>query len=406
MNSTRQTAVLSTLVALLLITSLFAPAVAAQSEQPADDESSDEYTYSVVQGDQEFQVQPIEGDVPVEAFYDYRYPYQDRENPSWGRSFSSQGTLPLQQDSTSILMLYEGPNGVSLIAIHDKYHENPENGTAGSSVSFQLTGLPEDGEWAVIDDDYGWRVDTQEKDDIFQLAADHRAGAAGNDGQPPGDVDARMSWVWTAGRSDGMAYRGLGQENVSISIDPAFNENSYHRLGDDRRPDEDPDDPEEGEEYNGTIDDWQVITATDGGEDFKRVWFDSLEQPVRIETAPAAEPVTASLSGPEQATVDQNVTFSANASTDVDGYEWTINGTPVESTDGPTLTHTFEETGTAEINVTVTTAANRSDTASTAVEVAASSEPAAEDGTPGFGVGTAIVALSAMLLLAARRARS
>jgi len=32
-----------------------------------------------------------------------------------------------------------------------------------------------------------------------------------------------------------------------------------------------PDDPEEGEEYNGRIDDWQVISATDGGEDVRRI---------------------------------------------------------------------------------------------------------------------------------------
>lgn len=406
MNSTRQTAALSTLIALLLVTSLFAPAVAAQRERPAD-ESADEYTYRVVQGDQEFQVRPIEGDVPVEEFYDYRYPYQDRDNPSWGRSFSSQGTIPFQEDSTSILMLYEGPNGVSLVAVHDKYHENPENGTAGSSVSFQLTGLPEDGEWAVIDDDYGWRVTTEEKDDIFQFDAAHRAGAAGNDGDPPGDVDARMSWVWTAGRSDGMAYRGFGQDDVSLTIDPAFNGNSYHRFGDDRRPDEDPDDPEEGEEYNGTIDDWQFITATDGGEEYKRVWFSSLEQPVRIETVPT-EPMTASLSGPEQATVGQNATFTANASTDsVDGYEWTVNGTSVDSTDGPTLNHTFEEAGTAEVNVTVRTGEQRA-TASKTVEVVAgeSETQATGDSTPGFGAGAAILALSAAVLIAARRAGS
>ena len=412
MHSTHQTA-LSVLVAFLLISSLFAPAAAAQREQPADDGSADdaptaEHTYRIVQGDQEFQVRPIEGDVPVEEFYDYRYPYQDRENPSWGRSFSSQGTLTYQQDSTSILMLYEGPNGVSLIAIHDKYHENPDNGTAGSSVSFQLTGLPEDGEWAVIDDDYGWRNETVEKDDIHQLGADHRAGAAGNDGEPPGDVDARLSWVWTAGRSDGMAYRGLGQDDVSLTIDPAFNENSYHRYGDDRRPDEDPDDPEEGEQYNGTIDDWQVISATDDGEDFKRIWFDSLEQEVQIETVPESEPVTASLSGPDRATVGENATFAVNASTDeIERYEWTVNGTPVESTDGLALNHTFEEAGTAEVNVTVSTGEQNA-TASKTVEVAEgeSETQATGDSTPGFGAGAAILALSAAVLLAARRAGS
>ena len=408
MNSTRQTAVLSGLIALLMITSLFAPVVSAQSEQPEQPADDEEHTYRIVQGDQSFEVQPIQGEVPVEAFYDYRYPYQDRENPSWGRSFSSQGTTDYQQDSTSILMLYEGPNGVSLIAIHDKYHENPENGTAGSSVSFQLTGLPEDGEWAVIDDDYDWRNESVEKDDIHQLDADHRAGAAGNDGEPPGDVDARLSWVWTTGRSDGMAYRGLGGEDVSITIDPAFNENSYHRYGDDRRPDEDPDDPEEGEEYNGTIDDWQVISATDGGEDYKRIWFNSLEQEVQIETVPESEQVTASLSGPDQATVGQNATFSVNASTDeIERYEWTVNGTPVESTDGLALNHTFEEAGTAEVNVTVSTGEQNA-TASKTVEVAEgeSETQATGDSTPGFGAGAAILALSAAVLLAARRAGS
>ena len=391
-----------------MISALFAPVVSAQSEQPVDDEpAADKYTYRIVQGDQEFEVKPIQGDVPAEAFYDYRDPYQSRENPSWGRSFSSRGTTDYQQDSTSILLLYEGPKGVSLIVVHDKYHEDLDSATAGSSVSFQLTGLPDDGEWAMIDDDYGWRIDGEEKGDVAQLDADHRAGAAGNDGEPPEGVDARLSWAWKTGRTDGMAYRGLADEDLSLTIDPAFNEDSYHRVGDDRRPDEEPDDPEEGEEYNGTIDDWQVISATDGGDDFKRIWFDSLEAEVRIETVPASEPVTASLSGPEQASVGQNVTFTANASTDdVDGYEWTVNGTPVESTDGSTLTHSFEEAGTAEVSVTVTTAAERSDTASRTVEIAENETDgtdATDDRTPGFGAGAALVALAAVLLLAARR---
>jgi len=401
MNSTRQTAVRSGLVAFLLLTTLFAPAVSAQSEQPADDEN----TYRIEQGDQSFEVRPIQGDLPVEEFYDYRYPYQSRENPSWGRSFSSEGTIPFQEDSTSILMLYEGPNGVSLVAIHDKYYETRENGTAGSSVSWELAGLPEDGEWAVIDDDYDWRNETVEKDDIHQLGEDHRTGAAGNDGEPPEGVDARLSWVWSNGRTDGMAYRGLGGEDVSITIDPAFNEDSYHRYGDDRRPDEEPDDPEEGEEYNGTINDWQVISATEGGEDVRRIWFDSLEEEVQIETAPEAESVTASLSGPDQATVGQNVTFIANGTADIERYEWTVNGTPVESPDGSTLNYSFDETGTAEVDVTVTTAAEQNDTASHTVEVVdgETETRAAEDSVPGFGIGAALAALGGVLLFAARQ---
>jgi len=393
-----------------MITALFAPVVSAQNEsdqQPAADEN----TYRIVQGDQEFTVEPIQGAVPVEEFYDYRYPYQSREDPSWGRSFSSEGTVPYQQDSASILMLYEGPNGVSLVAVHDKYHEERENGTAGSSVSWELTGLPEDGEWAVIDDDYDWRNETVEKDDIHQLDADHRAGAAGNDGEPPEGVDARLSWVWTNGRTDGMAYRGVGGEDVSITIDPAFNENSYHRYGDRRRPDEEPDEPEAGPEYNGTIDDWQVISATDGGEDFKRIWFDSLEEEVRIERVPESEveseaPV-ASLSGPAQATVGEEVVFNTSGTTgEIERYEWTVDGEPVESADGSTMTHTFEETGSAEVEVTVATASNETDSESQTVEVVEGEGTASGVQTPGFGIVAAVVALIGATLLVARRKAS
>jgi len=423
MNATRQTAVLGFLVGVLLLTALFAPVVSAQPEQsaadePDDDKPGDEYTYRIVQGDQDFEVRPIQGAVPAEEFYDYRDPYQSRENPSWGRSFSSRGTADYQQDSTSILMLYEGPDGVSLIAVHDKYHEDLDDATAGSSVSFQLTGLPDDGEWAMIDDDYGWRIDGEEKGDVAQLGADHRAGAAGNDGEPPAGVDARLSWAWKTGRTDGMAYRGLASEDLSLTIDPAFNEDSYHRVGDDRRPDEEPDDPEEGEEYNGTIDDWQVISATEDGEEFKRIWFDSLDEEVTIETVPDAEPVAASLSGPEQVAVGHNATFTANGTADIDGYEWTVDGTPVESADGPALTRSFQEPGTAEVNVTVSTADGRSDTASSTAEIVESQTDrtnetdeadetdeteSTDDGTPGFGAGAALVGLAAAILLAARR---
>jgi PGF-CTERM protein len=397
---------------MLLVASLFAPAAYADSQQDAEPAEDNDHSYRIVQGSQEFSVEPIQGDVPVEEFYGYRYPYQDRNNSSWGRSFSSEGTTQYQVDNTSILMLYEGPNGVSLVAIHDKYHENRENGTAGSSVSWEITGLPEDGQWAVIDDDYDWRNETVEKDDIHQLGPDHRSGAAGNDGEPPEGVDARLSWVWSTGRSDGMAYRGL-DDDVSITIDPSFNEDSYHRYGDQRRPDEDPDDPEEGERYNGTIDDWQVISATDDGEDFKRIWFDSLEESVQLESVPESETETesqsefeapaATLSGPEQATVDEDVTFNTSGTTgEIERYEWTVNGTPVESTNA-TMTHTFDETGTAEVEVTVSTPDNQTDTESKAIEIVEDDGQATGEQMPGFGPVTAVVALLAVILLGARR---
>jgi PGF-CTERM protein len=203
-----------------------------------------------------------------------------------------------------------------------------------------------------------------------------------------------------------MAYRGFGQDDVSITIDPAFNEESYHRYGDTRRPDEDPDDPTEGPEYNGTIDDWQVITATDGGDDFKRVWFDSLEQDVTIETVDEPPEPTVSVAGPGTATVGKEVTFNTSNTTDtVESYEWTVNGTTVESTNESTLSHTFNETGTAEVEVTVSTADDQTATNSTTVEVV-ESEGTSTGQTPGFGPIIALVALVAAMLLVVRRSNT
>lgn len=416
MNSPRYTAAVCGFLIFLMFTVLFAPVAYADSHQDSESPEDEDRSYRIVQGDQEITVEPLQGDVPVEEFYDYRYSYVSRDDPSWGRSFSSEGTTEYQADDTSILMLYDGPDGLSLVAVHDRYHESRNDGTDGGSVSWEFTGLPDNGEWAVIDDDYGWRNETVTQDDIHQLGPNHRDGAAGNDGEPPAGVDARLSWVWTDGRNDGMAYRGLDQDGVSITIDPAFNENSYHRYGDQRRPDVEPDDPLEEPGYNGTIDDWQVLTATDGGDEFERISLDPLEENVIVEQVPESEPESdsesefdstapvATLSGPEQAVVGDEVTFSTSGTTgEIERYEWTVDGNPVESTDGPTLTRTFEEAGTVEIEVTVTTAADQTDTTSKTIEIVENDHIAGGEQTPGFGIGTAVVALGVTILFTVRR---
>lgn len=273
--------VLLGLLAALLLTSLAAPVVSADTH--TDGEGADTgRSYQIVQEDRVIPVEPLSGDEPVEEFYDYRHPYVgSRDDPSWGRSFSSVGTTAFQENDTSVLMLYEGPQGVSLVAVHDRYADEESEGTPGGSISWAVSGLPEGGEWAVIDDEYGWLTDEESKDDIFRFDASHRAGAPGNDGAPPGDADALLSWVWSTGRTDGVAYRGLGTD-AAITIDPAFNDDSYHRYGDRRRPDVPPDRPGVGEGYNGTVDDWEVIVPTDDGEDTEAVELDSLEDPVEI----------------------------------------------------------------------------------------------------------------------------
>src|SRR6056297_534900 len=171
MRRSRYGAVPTGLLVALLLTSLAAPIVYADSH--TDDSGSESgRSYQIVQGTQVLSVEPLSGDEPVEEFYDYRHPYVgSRDDPSWGRSFSSVGTEEYQENDTSLLMLYEGPQGVSLVAVHDKYHEEPSQGTAGGSLSWTVGGLPESGEWAVLDDEYGWLTTNESKDDIFRLEA-------------------------------------------------------------------------------------------------------------------------------------------------------------------------------------------------------------------------------------------
>lgn len=401
---------------LVVVTLLFVPAVSAEAETNATDPS-----YQVVQGEQVVPIEPIEGDQPVEEFYDYRHPeIGDRDHPFWGRSFSSEGTVEYQQDDASILMLYDGPEGVSLVAVHDRYHDNQSQGTTGGSVSWELSGLPEDGEWAVIDDDYGWVSDDEEKDDIFYLDEDHRAGAAGNDGEPPRDVDAMMSWVWLTSRTDGMAFRGIGTE-PSITIDPAFNSDSYHRYGDQRRADEPPDRPGMGERYNGTIDDWQLIVPAGDGE-FDRISLQQLDEPVEIRSTAsdtdreipeiAVESVTlneSTIVPDEQARISVVVENSGQADgnyrvdLDVAGTQLQTETVAVEAGNHETVefSQAFAAPGVYDLSVNgkqVSLAVEEpSDTETDSTET--------EDATPGFGVLSALSALLVAVIVLRLRER-
>lgn len=414
MRRRRHSSLLVAVVVVLLVTSLFVPVVAADNH--TDDSGETDRVYQIVQGDQVVSVDPIQGADSVEEFYDYRHPHVgSRDDPYWGRSFSSLGTTSLQQDDASILMLYEGPDGVSFVAIHDKYYEEQERGTTGGSVSWTMSGLPEDGEWAVIDDEYGWLTTNATKDDLFYLDSDHRAGAPGNDGEPPDDADALLSWVWLTGRSDGVAYRGLGQD-VSITVDPAFNEESYQRYGDQRREDEPPDRPDRGERYNGTIDDWQVIVPTDNGSAYERVSLDSLDEPVRIQST--SQPPTVQSVGLETDSIDPGESARISAVIENPGdAEWSYRaGLDVGDTELQSQTVTvpageertvefqqeFSEPGVYEISVGD---ARTNVTVGEPTTTTNSSEPVdnTDEQLPGFGAITALVALLAVMIIATHR---
>lgn len=264
MRRARPRGVLVGVLVVCLVTSLFVPTVVADTHDASDDEN--DRSYQLVHGydeDQVIPVEPLAGEDPVEEHY-------DSETSSWGRSSSSLGDY--HKNDTSTLLLYEGPEGVSLVGLHDKYHSRQTAGTTGGSLSWTMEGLPVDGEWAVLGDS---------SDDLVYTGYGHRTGVSDPDGEPPNGSDALLSWVWSTSETETVAYRGLDQ-NGSITIYPAVGEESYHRYGDQRRPDEPPDRPDRSEGYNGTVDSWEAVVPTDDGSGVERADFHHTHEPTTI----------------------------------------------------------------------------------------------------------------------------
>ncbi|WEL23588.1 SipW-dependent-type signal peptide-containing protein [Candidatus Nanohalovita haloferacivicina] len=218
------------------------------------DNGYEEKVITATQGDTTVEITPLEGNQTVEELYDYRLP--DRFNneadnnatngatyPGSGPYYQSVGTQSLQQQETSIMFLYDGPNGLSLVVVHDMA------GGDGGSATWQITGLDNSGEWVV-------------KDDLYLRSNGQKAGSNYDDW----DVDSEpqtINWTWGAGGTDGGAFRGLGND-FSFTIDPAFNEESalYNQF------------------YNGDIDDWQVLSGSMSNPDRTSL---ALDQNVTVE---------------------------------------------------------------------------------------------------------------------------
>ena len=188
--------------------------------------------YVVEQGGDCVPVTPLSGDETVESFYDYRTP-----NTSPSGLYSSYGTTDLQKPETSALFLYDGPDGLSLVVLHDKLRDE----TPGGSVTFDFDGLT-GGEWLVGDDVY----DAPSNYDRFRQT----------------DDGWQVDWTWSSGRSDGGVYGTLG-DDFAVTVKPAFNEAAALH----------------GEYYDGEITDWQVLSGD--GDDPERVSL-SMDEPITI----------------------------------------------------------------------------------------------------------------------------
>ncbi|SFR94211.1 hypothetical protein SAMN05216559_1473 [Halomicrobium zhouii] len=195
--------------------------VAAADVQHQVQQQETNGTYAVVQGEDCTEISPLYGNESVKSFYDYRSPIP--ENPSTnqtGRSYSSKGTIALQQPDTSSFFLYEDSDGnLSLVFLHG----STGNASDGGAATFTIAGLPEDGNWTVKDDSY----DGKHNYDSWREA----------------DGVHRVDWTWGESKTDGGAYTGLGEE-FTVTIDPAFNTDAELY----------------GQQYNGTIRYWTAIS--------------------------------------------------------------------------------------------------------------------------------------------------
>jgi hypothetical protein len=192
-----------------------------------DAQSGSNAQFSIEQDGKCIPIEPLSmSGLPVEEFYDYRTPDTD---PS-SYKYASFGTENLQRKNTSILFLYEGPKGLSLVMIHDKIDAG-----AGGAVTFRMTNLPVKGKFIIKDDSY----DASTNRDTFDYSK-HRNWNGKE------SASANISWTWQRGRADGAVYRNLGND-FKITINPQFNENAV-LAG-------------EGGPYNGKIKNWEVLSG-------------------------------------------------------------------------------------------------------------------------------------------------
>jgi len=233
------------LVALALVT---VPPATVSGQQTGNE------SFVAVQNGECTSMTALSGNDSVREFYDYRV--EDPDNPysnTTGDSYASEGTVALQRPNTSVMFLYTDTNGtsdpdddiVSLVFVHGNLDNES---STGGYATFEITGLPEDGRWAVKDDDYD---DDQSWDD---WSAD--------------SGDTVVDWAWSASSTDGGAYAGLDDDSLVV-VDPAFNEDAAFYDND---------------YYDGTVEGWELLSNESDG-NISRTTLDS-DEPLAI--APAS----------------------------------------------------------------------------------------------------------------------
>lgn len=183
--------------------------------------AQEERSIYVNQGGNDFVVTPLSTGESIEQFYGIRQGFADT-------------STDIEKHDVSHLFLWDGPNGLSLVVIHDR-----RGNATGGAATFSFSGLPTDqGQWVVQDE-----------------AADFDS-----------ETDTEIDWRWVGGWTDGGAFRGGLDGEFDVTIDPAFN-------GDAGR--ESPD--------GGQITEWQFLSGD--ATDPDQIKLD-MSTPVTITTQP------------------------------------------------------------------------------------------------------------------------
>jgi PKD repeat protein len=244
--------------------------------------------YTVSQGATQVTITPLANAADPVAFY---------------KITNMQSATGFEKANTAILFLYRNTvNGqVSLFVILGAV-----GGTAGST-SMTLSGVPAGAKFQVQDDGAGDFRET------WSLTP------------PTGSV----SWVWDAGRGDGMVIGPLG-DAFQMSLFPQFTagiSDVKFLYGDRTAP--------------------QTITLN-------RV------DPIIVAASANAQPTVSFTVSTSDARVNQPLTFDASATRDPDGsivkYEWDFNGDGVfdQTTTAPTVSYTYTTSGTKSVTVRAT----------------------------------------------------
>lgn len=225
-----------------------------QGSDEADDDADDQAQFHLEQGDGCVPITPLSGEQPVEALYQYTYPQGGFGGPpgASGRTYSSEGTVDLQRENTSVLFLYDGPEGRSLVFVHGRADEAEAErpageSSAGGTVSFAVRGLSDDGEWVVLDDYY---------------TVDGEQSPSNYDRYEVADGEYALHWAYRGGRTDGGVFRGI-EEDADVVVAPAFNDAAGLAP----------------EHDYGTIEEWQVLSGDLTDPDRQSL---ALDEPIRI----------------------------------------------------------------------------------------------------------------------------